>query len=191
MARRRRRGQGRRRRQNTTRFRGMRQRFNAVIKGTIKYAETLSIDLSDFSDFPKSSQLLPQQLRLSLCVMNGPSYAIISQWDGSNDNSVFNVRNELINTRQTYRQTFRWPRNPLMISKNSSTQTLVQVIHAAGGDVYGDEKPLMFYMADLWVLEASDGLSPNVDPPHQNIKHSSPRSLLSPSTSTYSMLEQE
>lgn len=174
----RRRGRQRRGRRNTAQFGGMSQVANAVIKGTIKYGESINLNFADFKDLPQDSQLFPRNIQISIVSMNGPTYISLSQWDGGDANSYFRVANRLITTKQVARFNLRWPRNPFEINKCSSLQILVQIQHCAGGDVYGDEKPLLFYMANLWTLEAADALSPTVDPPHQNIKHSS-----TPSTS--------
>lgn len=149
----------------------MRQVANAVIKGTIKYAESVALNLGDFTDLPVG-QLFPRNMIVTLVAYNGPTYISISQWDGGSENSYFRVVNRLITTKQVVRVNLRWPRNPFEIAKSTATQNLVYITHSAGGDVY-DIKPLLFYMADLWTLQASDGLDPTVDPPHQNIKHSS------------------
>lgn len=152
----------------------MLQRYNSVLKGTIEYAKTVSLNLADFADLPKG-QLLPVRMTISVTVMNGPSYLAISQWDGNNDNSYFCVINRLINPRQTFTKTFLWPPSVFAINTATSMQALCVINHCAGGDVYGSDKPIMFYMANLTVLQAADQLDSTVDPPHQNIKHGESR----------------
>lgn len=157
---------------------------NAVLKGTIKYGGQVDINLKDFIDLSHLPlpTVRPLYCTVTITVMNAPTYAAIAQWDGQHENSYFRIDNILLNKVSKYRRTFRWPKSVFMYSKVNSEQVLIQIVHCAGGDVYGDAEPLLFYMCDMTVGSARDMLSQTVDPPHQNIKHGTdPRA--SPSSS--------
>lgn len=148
---------------------GMRQRFNAVMKGTIELGQYLNVSLSDFLDLPQGTQLLPASMTITLAVMHGPTFMGISQWDGSTDNSYFRCQNVLAH-RNVIRRTFHWPRNPMLIAKNTSNQVLVQVMHAdvGGKAIYGMTTPIILYMCSIWCYEAADELEVEPDPKHRS-----------------------
>lgn len=163
-------------------------RNNAVIKGTVKYGGQVDISLSDFMDFSHLplTNVRPLFATITVTVMNAPTYLSIAQWDGQHDNSYFRIDNILLNKTSKYRRTLRWPKSAFMYTRTNSTQILLQVIHCAGGDVYGSEPPLLFYLVDLTIGSARDMMDQTVDPPHYNIKHGEPRA--SPSSS-YEMVD--
>lgn len=167
-------GKGRRRNRRRNRNRKFQMHINSIIKGTVKYAEHVEISLADFTDMKDMGTVKPTRLELTLTVMNAPTFVSILQWDGETDNSYFNIQNMLINKTKTYKKVFTWPNELFLLQTVTSTQTLIQIIHSAGGDVYDEEKPLIFYMAKMFVSRASDLMNPKVDPPHFNIKHSEP-----------------
>lgn len=198
MPRRRRARRGRRRGRRNSAFQ-FSQRINAVIKGTIKYAENVSLNLKDFTDLKDVGTCKPVRLELHFASMNAPTYVATVQWDGESDNSYLRITNHLIQKTRVHRVSYTWPNEVFLYTSSLSTQVLLQIYHAAGGDVYEDEKPLLFYMAKLSVVRSTDLMGLGVDPPHMSTKHSTAPApsfscpLPSPSDhdSAYSMIDPE
>lgn len=155
-------------------------RANAVIKGTIEYGKSVDINFGDFADLKMMGQVRPLALQVQFTTMNAPTYVAIVQWSGETANRYFKIENFLIPKTRKIIRTYRWPQELALLNDVGSTQIIFQLYHSAGGDVYGDEKPLLFYLAKLTVARTNDMMDTTVDPPHVNIKHS---------TSSFDMLE--
>lgn len=147
------------------------QRLNALIKGSIQYAKQVDINMQDFVDFKLFGDAFPVMMKVTITMMNAPSYCSLVQWNAATNNKFIRIENMIIPKTREKTFTFRWPRQLSMNLNVSNTQALVTIYHPAGGDVYGSEKPLLFYLAKLTVTRCSDMMDTTVDPPHINTKH--------------------
>lgn len=176
MARRRRNRQRRgRRARNAGMGRSFMQVQNQIIKGTIKYPDQVDLSLSDFSQLVNTDSYMPVSMLVHVTSMHGPTYCWMAQWDGQGSNAYFRCENFLIGQSRTIRRMFRWPSELSLMHTGSSQQLLLTIAHAAGGDVYEGENPILFYMVSLKVVQAADVMNQTVDPPHVSIKHGAPR----------------
>lgn len=153
----------------------MPQARNDIIKGTISVANSVSLSITDFSDFNKNVAYALSSVRVTVATTRIADVNIMFLNSAARNVVLKTVPLTLCNSQRTV--WFRYP--PGMYRSGSElAQAMVEIDNCAIDQSDAQTKDaVIVYSCMVSLREAGSVFIPEVDPPHVKLKHGTPRSL--------------